>query len=130
MPGGIESAMLASAALRALRRWLFELGHENATVGSAAGGMRDVYHLLNVGRLVQVKAAVSPSFPQSLSADEIHALRRLARRRDALAWEARIIVRSNFHAAAILWRNAEAPGDATRPLWFGGHRSCAALAAG
>lgn len=123
--GGVSSsltqAMLVWAAGRALRQWLFELGHENPTVRSAAGGLRDVYHLLNVGRLVHVRAAIAPSYPESLSASEIRALRRLARRLHARAWEAQIILRRNFHPSAILWRDL---GTAS------GHPPCSTLAAG
>lgn len=91
--------------MRALREWLFQLGHENATIGSKPGGLPDVYHLLDVGRLVQVRPAIAPSYPERLSTTEIRALRALARRLGARAWEARVIVRPSFHASAILWRS-------------------------
>ena len=119
MSGSITQAMLARAAAKALRQWLFELGHESATIGLAAGGLPGVYHLLDVGRLVQVRAAIAPSYPESLSASEIRALRRLARRLHARAWEAQIIVRPNLQPSAILWRNVDR-----------GHQPCVPLATG
>jgi hypothetical protein len=106
MSASLGNVMLAGAALRALREWLFELGHESATIASAPGGLRDVYYLLDVGRLVQVRAAIAPSYPEGLSGSEIRALRSLARRLDARAWEAQIIVRPNFQPSAIIWRHA------------------------
>jgi hypothetical protein len=122
MHASITQQMLAAAALRALREWLFELGHKNAAIGPMTGGLRDIYHLFDVGRLVQVKAAIAPSHPESLSATEVFALRALARRRGASPWEARIIVRRSFHPAAILWRNLDAPSEnhvraRTRHAW-------------
>ena len=106
MSAGTGKTILAGAALRALRHWLFELGHENATIASGPEGLSDVYHLLDVGRLVQVRTAIAPCYPEGLSRGEIRVLRRIARRLGANAWEAQIIVRPNFQASAILWRNA------------------------
>jgi hypothetical protein len=117
MSASMTEAMLVWAVEKALRQWLFELGHESATIGLAAGGMAGVYHLLDVGRVVQVRAAIAPSYPESLSASEIRALRRLARRLHARAWEAQIVLRPNFHPSAILWRDL---GAARR------HQSCGA----
>ena len=111
----LTHSMLARAAVRALRQWLFELGHESATIGSTAGGLPGVYHLLNLGRLVQVRAAIAPSYPEGLSAGDVRVLRRLSRRLDARAWEAQVIVRPNFLPSAILWHD------------LGRHRPCAAL---
>ena len=102
MSASITSAMLAGAAMRALRHWLFELGHENATIGATTAGLPGVYHLLNVGRLVHVRTAIAPSYPDRLTMNEIRTLRGLARRLDAGAWEAHVIVRPNFHPSAIV----------------------------
>lgn len=118
--------MLAGAALRALRHWLFELGHENPTIGAAAGGLPQVYYLLNVGRIVHVRTAVAPSYPERLTTSEIRRLRRLAQRLDARAWEAQIIVRTNFHPSAIIWRNVDAACETVPHSRFYGHVACAA----
>jgi hypothetical protein len=109
MHASITQQVLTASVLRALREWLFELGHKSATIGSPRSGLGNVYHLLDVGRLVQVRAAIAPSHPESLSARELRELRALARRCGASPWEARIIVRRNLHPAAILWRKVEAP---------------------
>jgi hypothetical protein len=130
MSGSITNAMLAAAALRALRHWLFELGHKNATIGSATAGLPDVYHLLNVGRVVHVKTAITPSYPESLTRTEIRALRGLARRLDARAWEAQVILRPNYHPSAILWRDVEARGKTGCASGLRGHVACRVLAAG
>lgn len=96
--------MFATAAVRALRHWLFELGHGDGPVAAAEGALRGVFYLPSVRRLVHVKTAMAPSHPERLSAAEVRALRRVARRLDARAWEAHVIVRRNFHPSAIIWR--------------------------
>lgn len=110
----LTQAMLAGAAVRALRHWLFELGHENAAIRPATGG---VYHLVDVGRLVQVKTAITPSHPPCLSTSELRALQGLAQSLNVRAWEAQIIVRPNFHPAAIIWRDVET-------IWRRGSVAC------
>lgn len=102
----ITHAMLAAAAVRALRNWLGERGHPEAVI-AAPDGRSEVYHLPGVGRLVQVRAAIGPMHPLPLSGAEIRTLRALAGRLDASAWEAHVITRSNYHPSAILWRGLE-----------------------
>jgi hypothetical protein len=130
MSANITHTMLAGAALRALRQWLFELGHENPTIGSAVGGLPEVYHLLDIARVVHVRSAIAPSHPECLSEREVRALRESARRLGAGAWEARVIVRPNFHPSAILWRHVDAA--VARPLAAGSgwHRPCTVLLPG
>jgi hypothetical protein len=96
--------MLTLAAMQALRHWLFELGHDEEPVAPAEGALRGVYYLPSVRRLVHVRAAIAPSQPERLTAAEIRALHRLAPRFGARAWEAHVIVRSNYHPSAIIWR--------------------------
>lgn len=100
----ITHAMFATAAMRALRDWLFELGHDDGPVAAADGPLCGVYYLPSVRRLVHVKTAMAPSHPESVTAAEIRALLRLAPRLGARAWEAHVIVRRNFHPSAIIWR--------------------------
>jgi hypothetical protein len=100
--------MLMKAAERALRNWLFELGRADAVIQANAGGLPDTYHLAEVRRVVVARAAVAPAVPDGAGAGEIRRLCELARQCGADAWEAYVVLRSNYHPSAILWRKVAA----------------------
>jgi hypothetical protein len=100
----ITDAALASAAKRALRYSLADLGSprgEIRVVNDADG----IYHVVNLQRFVQVKAALLPSQPPHLDAREIDSLNHFARQLDAEPWEVRIVLRTLLEPSAIIWRN-------------------------
>jgi hypothetical protein len=100
----ITDAALAGAAKRALRYSLADLGSpwsEIRAVDDSAG----VYHVVNLQRFVQIKAAILPSQPPHLDAREIDSLEHLARQFDGEPWEVRVLLRSLLEPSAIIWRN-------------------------
>ena len=54
--------------------------------------------------LVQVKAAVAPENPASLSSDEEHAIKSRATRVGAIAYEASVTLDKNLNTTNISWR--------------------------
>lgn len=100
----IARTMLPKAVERALRHWLFDFGHEDVAIRPNAERVPDIYHLPELRRVVLAKAAIAPARPDAAGDGEIRTLRELARQYGADAWEAYVIVRSNYHPSAILWR--------------------------
>jgi hypothetical protein len=100
----LNEVLLFESARRALRNWLLDLGRDSAMLREQTAG---IYFLGDMQRLVQAKAAIAPHHPASLSRAEEEALRDLAKRLEAEAWEARIILRANYHPQAILWRRLD-----------------------
>jgi hypothetical protein len=101
----LDEVLLRNACKRTLRNWLIDLGRDHASLREHT--IAGIYFLADARRLVHARAALAPRYPASLDQAEADILCDLARRLEVQAWEARIVLRANYHAQAILWRRLD-----------------------
>jgi hypothetical protein len=100
----LNEVLVLDAARRALRTWLSDVGRDGCAIDEPSSHF-GTFHLRDLQRVVCAKGAVAPGHPPFVSAREAALLLELAKRLGAQAWEARVLLRPNYHPQAVIWRS-------------------------
>lgn len=97
---------IGQAGERIVVQWLRSKGYTIDNWDTQAPGSTDIEaHHSTAKILVQVKSAVNPNEPSSLSSDEERNIKSRATRINAVAWEARVQLDSSLELNGdIMWR--------------------------
>ncbi|MHA1228649.1 MAG: hypothetical protein ACTSPV_18140 [Candidatus Hodarchaeales archaeon] len=100
-----DSYDVGLAGEKAVVNWLNQKGWEITRWDTDAPGATDIEARSgNKKLLVQVKSAIYPNQPSSLSEEEERNIKSRATMKDAEAWEARVVLDRSLNPMNIEWR--------------------------